>query len=80
MLPKSYIISEGLSRTGGKDFASGGFANIWKGKLIERDSNPRSPRMVCIKAIKITARSGEAERNDIEKVCNSPSVPPDSFT
>jgi len=33
VLPKSHIISEGLSRIGERGFASGGFADIWEGKL-----------------------------------------------
>jgi hypothetical protein len=77
VLPKSHIISEGLSRTGEKEFASGGYANVWKGELVERNSNPRR---VCIKAMKIAVRDGEGERNSIEKVGNSPSSLPSSFT
>jgi len=71
VLPKSHIISEGLSRTGKKDFASGGYANIWKGKLVERGTNAKR---ICIKAIKVTVRDGEEERRGIGKVGNSSSV------
>jgi hypothetical protein len=64
------MVSDGLSRTGEKEFASGGFANVWKGELMEGNSNPRS---VCIKAMKVAVRDGEGERSNIEKVRNSPS-------
>ena len=68
------MISEGLSRTGEKEFASGGYAGVWEGKLVERNSNPRT---VCIKAIKVTVRDG---RSSIEKVGSSASLLPGSLT
>jgi len=71
VLPKSHIISGGLSRTGDRDFASGGYANIWKGKLVERDTYTKR---ICIKAIKVTVKDGAGGRRNIEKVGDSPSV------
>ncbi|KAF9644876.1 kinase-like protein [Thelephora ganbajun] len=64
VLPKSHIISEGVSRTDEKEFASGGFANVWKGELVETNSNRRK---VCLKAPKVVAKDGEKERKDNEK-------------
>ena len=71
VLPRSHMISEGLSRTGGKEFASGGFANVWKAELVKRNSNPRS---VCIKAMKVAVRDGEGGGSNTEKVGNSPQL------
>ena len=62
---------------GGREFASGGYARIWRGELVERNS---SPREVCIKAITFRVNDGEGARSDIEKVDNSPSLLPGLFT
>ena len=67
VLHKPYIISEGLLRTGEKEFASGGYANVWEGNLVEGD---RDPRRVCIKVVKVAISDGEEGRSDIRKVCN----------
>ena len=75
VLPESYMIQEGLSRT--KEFASGGYANVWEGRLVGGNSGSRR---VCIKAIKIAVNDGEGGRSNIEKVSGSPSVLPGSFT
>jgi len=76
VLPKPYIISEGLSRMGETEFASGGYANVWEGRLVEGDPDPRR---VCIKVIKVAVNDGEEGRSDIEKVRKLPSLPPGSF-
>lgn len=71
VLPRSYIISEGLSRTGEKAIAAGGYADVWQGEFMGRNAG------VCIKAIRVTVME---ERREIEKVCNSSSFSPSSFT
>lgn len=76
VLPKSYVISEGLSRTGEREFASGGYAGVWKGQFVEMNSNPKT---VCIKAIKVAIRD-ERGWGDIDKVGNYPSFLLGSFT
>ena len=71
VLHKPYIISEGLSRMGEKEFASGGYANVWEGSLVEGDPDPRR---VCIKVVKVAISDGEEGRSDIRKVRNSLSL------
>ena len=68
---KPYVISEGLSRIGEKEFASGGYANVWEGRLVEGSPDPRR---VCIKVVKIAINDGDEGRSDIRKVCNSLSL------
>jgi hypothetical protein len=80
VLPSSYIISEGVSRKDKKGFASGGFADVWKGELVERNFNRRK---VCLKTIKVTVKDGQKGRKSNEKVGELPSfraVPLTQFT
>ena len=72
VLPRPYIIPEGLSRTSEKEFASGGYSNVWRGTLVRAGLHPRR---VCIKIAKVAVSDREEARNDIEKVRNSPSPP-----
>ena len=59
ILPRSCILSEGISKEGDIAFASGGFADIWKG----RHNGDR----VCIKAF----RAYTAENlSKIKQVCS----------
>ena len=51
----------------GTEIASGGFASIWRGVLVESSSSP-DPRNVCIKMMKFTVKDGTEGRCDIEKV------------
>ena len=44
ILPRSYIISENVSKEGDAKFASGGFADVWKGR--------HNGNRVCIKAFR----------------------------
>jgi len=71
VLHKPYVISEGLSRIGEKEFASGGYANVWEGRLVKGNSDPRR---VCIKVVKIAISDGNEGRRDIRKVRNSLSL------
>ncbi|KAF9643197.1 kinase-like protein [Thelephora ganbajun] len=54
MLPKPYIVSEGLSRTGDVPMASGGYANVWMGELTRNSG----PMRVCIKTMKVPTKDG----------------------
>jgi hypothetical protein len=69
VLPRSHMISEGLSKTDGKQFASGGYADVWKGELVGVNSKSRN---VCIKAMKVAVRDVEGGRSNIEKVSDPP--------
>ena len=58
ILPRSCILSDNISKEGDTAFASGGFADVWKGSYNE---NP-----VCIKAFRAYTADNLAE---IKKVC-----------
>lgn len=77
MLPKSHIISEGVSRKGRKAFNSGGFAEVWKGELVDKNLNRIS---VCLKTIKVATMDGEKARKENEKVGYSPFLYASPFT
>jgi len=58
ILPRSCILSDGISKEGDIAFASGGFADVWKGR--------RNGDRVCIKAF----RAYTAENlSKIKQVC-----------
>ena len=60
ILPCSCIISENISKEGDTKFASGGFADVWKGR--------HNGNRVCIKAF----RAYTAENlSKIKQVCNN---------
>lgn len=69
VLPRSYILSERVLRKGRNQLASGGFANVWMGELVEKNFCRRN---VCLKAIKVATKEGETGRKDSEKVRDSP--------
>ena len=54
--------------------ASGGFASIRKGVLMEDNSGSNS-KSVCVKAMKITEKNGDEGRSNIEKVSHAPLSP-----
>ena len=58
ILPRSCILSDNISKEGDIAFASGGFADVWKGRYNE---NP-----VCIKAFRACTADNLIE---IKKVC-----------
>lgn len=64
ILPRGYIISEGLSTLGDIPLASGGYANIWVGELT-RNSGLKK---VCIKRMKVPTRNGPENVVKVEKV------------
>ena len=66
MLPRSHVISRGtVLKTSTKEIATGGFAEIWKGELVDKNARQRE---VCLKRIGVGARDGEREREDNEEV------------
>lgn len=65
VLPRSHVISEGVSRKDKKPFASGGFADVRRGELVDKDSNRRR---VCLKVIKVATRDEGKGRRESEKV------------
>ena len=58
ILPRSCIISDVISKEGDTAFASGGFADVWKGRYNENS--------VCVKAFRAYTAGNLAE---IKKVC-----------
>ena len=59
ILPRSCVISDNISKEGDIAFASGGFADVWKGR--------HNDNTVCIKAF----RAYTAENlSKIKQVCN----------
>ena len=65
------MISESALRADEEDFASGGFADVRRGELMEKNSGRRR---VCLKRIKLAAQEGEEGRMNREKVINPPSL------
>ena len=62
------MVSKRVLKTDEKDFASGRFADVRRGELVEENSNRRR---VCLKRIKHAAKDSDEERMNREKVINS---------
>ena len=61
------MISKRALRVDAEDFASGGFADVRRGELLQKNSNRRR---VCLKRIKLATKDEEEGRMNREKVIN----------
>jgi hypothetical protein len=65
-LPTSVVVSEGLEICAEAPFGSGGFAEIWRGRLKEAEGDSNG-RLVAIKAFRIYPTEGLKEIKEVSK-------------